>query len=86
MGSLSEMHRKNRFRKPAPNRAPLRKIVGYDGHREVLECGHTQNPREDFIGETNAVRRRCQKCAAGSPPNATLSRAPGAEHGTKKEE
>lgn len=52
------------------NRAPLRKTVGYERHDrypevvlEVLECGHRQHPRTDMIGETNAVRRRCQKCA-----------------------
>jgi hypothetical protein len=29
---------------------------------EVLECGHTMAPRTDFVGATNATRRRCAKC------------------------
>lgn len=56
---------------------PLRKIVGTrmveillaDGKpsgvksfTEVLECGHTMRPREDFAGETNATKRRCRQC------------------------
>lgn len=73
MGSLSTMHRKGRFsRYRKPERRPLRKIVGYAHEEiggsgvfvlyEVLECGHQQRPREDFIGEVPAARRRCKKC------------------------
>lgn len=52
------------------NSYPLRKIVGYVPDEkyahltyELLECSHTQLPRSDMFGETNAVRRRCRKCA-----------------------
>lgn len=70
MGSLSTMHRRGRFRKPRTNRNPLRKVVGLEPvdpsadlwGREILECGHRQRPREDFIGKTNALRRRCWQC------------------------
>jgi hypothetical protein len=56
---------------------PLHKIVGtrmepimlapgkpssYERLVEVLECGHTQAPRQDCIGETVANSRRCAKC------------------------
>jgi uncharacterized UBP type Zn finger protein len=56
---------------------PLRKIVGermvpillasgkeseYLVRHEVLECGHTMPPRADFVGETNAGKRRCRQC------------------------
>lgn len=44
------------------NRDPLRKIVGHEDGFEVLECGHRQRPKTDFVGETNAQRRRCRKC------------------------
>ncbi len=61
--------------------APLRKIVEYRAMIpprapkgttselvfEVLECGHAQLPRTDIIGETNAVRRRCNACKRGFP-------------------
>jgi hypothetical protein len=48
-------------------RCPLRHIVGegIDEHGvniETLECGHVVRRRQDFIGETNAVRRRCRAC------------------------
>lgn len=57
-------------------RYQLRKIVGsqpvkvsqdLDGKptyllAEILECGHTQFPKRDIYGETNAVRRRCRQC------------------------
>jgi hypothetical protein len=73
MGSFAKMHRENRFRKPRQNTAPLRKVVGREPldpatdqwGREILECGHRQHVREDFIGPTNANRRRCRQCAAG---------------------
>ena len=35
------------------------------GWEEVLECGHSQPPVCDLIGETNAVRRRCWRCKRG---------------------
>ncbi len=56
---------------------PLRKIVGHKHPVielggiarevtgiwvEILECGHEQNQKSDFIGHTNAERRRCKKC------------------------
>lgn len=53
---------------------PLRKIVGskmvdlddeYQIRHELLECGHTMRPRQDFGGETLAGSRRCNQCAAG---------------------
>ena len=51
-----------------PNRDPLRKIVseyvGNFGRRmERLECGHEIAQRQDFMGPTNALRRRCHHCA-----------------------
>lgn len=63
-------------RRGETNRAPLRKIVdrvskrvadGLDGGGvymtyEVLECGHEQLPRQDFVGVVEATRRRCRKC------------------------
>lgn len=67
-----ENRRKRSWRKPTPNRNPLRKIVEHaygdvDGSFpnvlfEVLECGHRQLPRSDFVGETNVERRRCRQC------------------------
>jgi hypothetical protein len=75
MGVLSKMHRRNRFRKPRPNRAPLRRVVGretvappLEWGREILECGHRVFPRHDFIGETNAYRRRCRLCVGDADP------------------
>lgn len=64
-------------RKPMPNRHPLRKIVDHqwgDPMRgefaqlvyEVLECGHRQTPKTDFIGQINASRRRCRKCGTST--------------------
>lgn len=57
------------------DRGPLRKIVDYRTilfhgvkvGREVLECGHMIPTRKDFVGETNAARRRCGKCKLGHP-------------------
>lgn len=64
-GQLSRMHSRGvDFRPHRINRNPLRRVVGREGFREVLECGHTIHPPRDFIGETNAVRRRCWRCAA----------------------
>lgn len=64
MGALSTMHRRGRIRRGIPNKDPLRKVTGHDGNgREILECGHHRYPREDFIGPTNAARRRCSGCA-----------------------
>lgn len=49
-------------RRGTVDRRPLRKIVGTNAGKEVLECGHEQRPREDFVGVTNASRRRCDYC------------------------
>lgn len=65
------MHKRRRFRRGKVNRNPLRKIVDREPFapaedlwgREILECGHRVSPREDFIGQTNVVRRRCPFCA-----------------------
>jgi hypothetical protein len=55
---------------------PLRKVVGREMAplansnfptlfpHERLECGHLVRPRRDYIGETNAGRRRCWQCKA----------------------
>lgn len=43
-------------------KSPLRKIVGHEDFKEILECGHRQYPVTDIYGETNAVRRRCWQC------------------------
>ncbi len=64
----------------ADRSSPLRKIIGYKQvnisrksyipvDREVLECGHVVRIKEDWHGETIAVRRRCKPCAAGKPPD-----------------
>lgn len=55
--------------------APLRKVIGtlqveageYRGEmlyytHELLECFHHQMPRQDFMGEYHAERRRCGAC------------------------
>ena len=55
------------------NRDPLRKVVDdrYDAATgriiEILECGHELSRREDIVGPTNAVRRRCHKCQREDP-------------------
>lgn len=60
--------------------SPLRKVLGFvmvpvePGHHielreELYECGHTRLPKQDIIGETNAFRRRCYKCAKGIAPD-----------------
>jgi len=48
---------------------PLRKVVDIVPDplfpsltMELLECGHKQRARSDFIGPTNANRRRCRQC------------------------
>jgi len=65
VGTLRDLwHKKGGFRRGPANRDPLRKIVGRDGNFELLECGHKQLPVKDFMGETNAVRRRCWQCGA----------------------
>jgi len=51
------------------NRAPLRKIVGYERNQvgseiDVLECGHKVHRKHDIYGPTNAIRRRCRQCYA----------------------
>jgi len=64
------------------NQNPLRKIIGiiqvklssddiYSIPMEVFECGHYANPKQDIIGEYQAVRRRCAKCGSGKPPQLT---------------
>ncbi len=35
--------------------------------RELLECGHLVPIKNDFVGPTNAARRRCGKCKLGHP-------------------
>lgn len=35
--------------------------------RELLECGHLVPVKSDFVGPTNAARRRCGKCKLGHP-------------------
>jgi hypothetical protein len=68
MGSLAKTHASGHIHHHGRvNRNPLRKIVGHETNeygalREVLECGHRVVPREDFIGPTNATRRRCYQC------------------------
>lgn len=61
------------------NRNPLRRVVarvtrpvscgeiaaGLPG--EQLECGHIVPVKTDFVGETNAVRRRCRECGRLAP-------------------
>lgn len=60
---------------PGTHKGPLRLIVRVFPHpkygtpEELLECGHVQLLRSDFIGQTNAVRRRCRKCKQGLPPD-----------------
>lgn len=63
------LHNPNIRRGSNPNRDPLRRVVtrGWnDAGNEVedLECGHRIHVREDFVGPTNAVRRRCWQCAS----------------------
>lgn len=63
------------------NALPLRRVLGetvipiegttYTMGVEMLECGHYQHPRQDIIGRTNAVRRRCRKCGKGAPQDFT---------------
>lgn len=31
--------------------------------KELLACGHVVNRKQDFMGPTNACRRRCWQCA-----------------------
>jgi hypothetical protein len=55
------------------DRGPLRKVIetrhiawnGITIARELLECGHLIPCRKDFVGPTNAARRRCGKCKLG---------------------
>ena len=63
MGHLSDLHHRGRIRpRRGSNKDPLRKIVTF-GEIETLECGHEQRQVQDLIGPTNAVRRRCHRCA-----------------------
>lgn len=59
-GAFGRSGRSNR--KGHVNRNPLRKIVDWDGEFETLECGHKQRQKSDFVGPTNAERRRCRQC------------------------
>jgi hypothetical protein len=45
---------------------PLRRIVGQDGHFDVLECGHRLLIPKDAFGRERPAfyKRRCRKCAA----------------------
>jgi hypothetical protein len=74
MGHLSNMRARGYGPRPRSNGSktgPLKKIVGHVkvgyATMEALECGHFQMPKQDLMGETNAVRRRCTKCKSGSP-------------------
>lgn len=55
------------------NPSPLRKVIESfwsEGRmRERLECGHVIGRKEDRMGPTNAVRRRCFKCALANQPH-----------------
>lgn len=69
MGSLSRLLARGGGPRPRSNGArtgPLRKIISveYKGGTpfETLECGHTIIAKQDLMGFTNAVRRRCRKC------------------------
>ena len=71
------------------NRRPLQKIVGHEpvtvNGREVsglwmdvLECGHKQPEKQDFMGVTNAIRRRCRSASPETSRSRRASaRAPG---------
>ena len=69
------MFGKKYSQKSRPNKnwvkRPLRKIIKaeiVEGRTlETLECGHQQYAVQDFIGETNAEKRRCRKCEAETP-------------------
>lgn len=77
--------RKMSFRKHGngSDKGPLRKIVGHrkikymgiDVERELLECGHLIPCRSDFVGPTNAQRRRCGKCKLGHPKDIEIEEA-----------
>ena len=81
MRNLGWMKRKTKMRRGPDGRAyPLRKVLGRvevpvetASHvvliEELYECGHTRLPKQDIIGETNAVRRRCRDCALGKAPD-----------------
>ncbi|KKM27335.1 hypothetical protein LCGC14_1575780 [marine sediment metagenome] len=47
-------------------RNPLRKIVGFDGPRMLLECGHYAYPASMY-GIAPMYRARCWKCRLGRP-------------------
>lgn len=61
--------------------APLRKVVGTiqvkHGNsllpitKEVYECGHIYNPKQDIVGITSASKRRCNGCLIGKKPDLT---------------
>lgn len=65
----------NLKRRGKKNTAPLRKVLGVVEAMsldlcvilffEELECGHIVRRKQDFIGATNAYRRRCKQCESG---------------------
>ena len=48
--------------KRGANAYPLRRVVAEFGNQEELECGHIIFKPRDFVGYTNAYRRRCKQC------------------------
>lgn len=48
--------------KSGANAYPLRKVIIDGVFEETLECGHTIPKPRDFVGPTNAYRRRCRYC------------------------
>lgn len=76
MGTLRDRYARGGGPRPRSNGAssgPLRKIVaeGVNEHgvqTETLECGHVIRRKQDLMGPTNAVRRRCPKCKKEAAP------------------
>ena len=71
MGNLSKMHRMHKFSHPKIGAKiyPLRKIIGFNNVKEVLECGHEIYPPMDFIGYYSAQKRRCKYCYENKKSN-----------------
>lgn len=65
--------------KPDRRKYPLGKVLdragglGEDYHvlTDFLECGHTLATPQDIIGHYYPEKRRCYKCAKGSPKDFT---------------
>ncbi|MCM3227525.1 hypothetical protein [Terribacillus saccharophilus] len=66
------------------NANPLLKIIGtilvkispdstVKLKKEVYECGHYAEPKQDIIGEYAAVKRRCHKCKLEKPAQLSSS-------------